>query len=61
MDDIRLNIPVLTDDDGFVGRECPECEKYFKVKFGTGLDTDICICPYCQHENTQDHFYTQDK
>lgn len=59
MDDIKLNIPALTDDDGFVGRECPECEEYFKVKFGTGLDTDICICPYCQHENTQDHYYTQ--
>jgi Zn ribbon nucleic-acid-binding protein len=61
MDNIKIDIPVLTDNNGFVGRECPECEKYFKVKFGTGLETEICICPYCQHENNHDHFYTQEQ
>lgn len=61
MNDIKINIPVLTDDDGFVGRECPECEGYFKLKYGTGLDTEICICPYCQHENNNDQFYTKEQ
>ncbi|MFA5818749.1 MAG: hypothetical protein WC854_05670 [Bacteroidales bacterium] len=61
MDNIKIDIPVLTDDNGFVGRECPECEQYFKVKFGTGLVTDECICPYCGHKNNQDHFYTKDQ
>lgn len=61
MNDIKVNIPVLTDDDGFVGRECPECEEYFMLKYGTGLDTEICICPYCQHENNNDQYYTKEQ
>ena len=61
MNDITIKIPVLTDDDGFVGRECPECNEYFKLKYGTGLDSEICICPYCQHENNNDQFYTKEQ
>lgn len=61
MNMINIEIPVLTDDSGFVGRECPECEQYFKVKFGTGLDTTECICPYCGHKNNHDQFYTKDQ
>ncbi len=48
------------DGDGYTGRECPECKKYFKIKFGTGLpDTDVCHCPYCNHIGQQNEFWTE--
>jgi len=31
--EIPLNFP--TDEHGLTGRECPSCNGYFKVKFGT--------------------------
>jgi len=53
------------DENGLVGRECPnpECLGYFKVKFGTGLKGENlpCHCPYCGHTAGHDHFWTQDQ
>lgn len=60
---IRISIP--TDQDGLVGRECPnpDCLGYFKIKPGTGLaGEDLpCHCPYCGETEGQDHFWTQDQ
>jgi len=59
---IPLEFPA--DEDGFVGRECPdeECQGYFKVTFGTGLtDIDHCICPYCGTKEGHDQFFTQEQ
>lgn len=60
---IRISIP--TDEDGLVGRECPnpDCLGYFKIKPGTGLaGEDLpCHCPYCGETEGQDHFWTQDQ
>lgn len=51
---------IKKDDEGYLGRECPECEKYFKIKPGTGIpDFSDCYCPYCQHMGPQDHFWTK--
>jgi len=36
-DEIRLKVTLPTDDEGMVGRECPQCKQYFKIKPGTGL------------------------
>ena len=62
---IELSIPISTDEDGFLGRECPEeeCLGYFKVEPGTGLvGEDLpCHCPYCGHTAPHDHFWTQDQ
>ncbi len=62
-DGIRVSIPA--DEDGLVGRECPnpECLGYFKIKPGTGLaGEDLpCHCPYCGDTEGQDHFWTQDQ
>ena len=62
-DGIRVSIP--TDEDGLVGRECPnpDCLGYFKIKPGTGLaGEDLpCHCPYCGETEGQDHFWTQDQ
>lgn len=53
-------IDIKPDKDGYIGRECPECEKYFKIKLGTGMpDTDNCHCPYCNCVDKQDEFWTK--
>lgn len=56
---------MASDEDGFLGRECPnkDCLGYFKIQPGTGLAGDNlpCHCPYCGHTDTHDHFWTQDQ
>jgi len=54
---IRVTFP--TDEHGLTGRECPSCKRYFKVKFGTGLPTSHCICPYCGERANHDQFFTE--
>jgi hypothetical protein len=58
---MRLSLPL--DQQGFMGRECPqsECEGYFKVKPGTGLSgPDLqCVCPYCGHQDPPNRFFTK--
>ncbi|MBK8788179.1 MAG: hypothetical protein IPN43_17235 [Chitinophagaceae bacterium] len=56
-----FQISIPKDDDGFVGRECLECKRYFKLKPGTGLPTQHCHCPYCEYEGDQNTFWTQDQ
>ncbi len=56
---ISVNLP--KSKDGFHGRECPECEEYFKVKGGTGLETDMSYCPYCNHYGNADTFFTKEQ
>lgn len=51
---------IKPDEDGYTGRECPACEKYFKIKFGTGLpNATECHCPYCNHIGPQSEFWTK--
>ncbi len=60
-----ISIPIPADEDGLVGRECPnaDCLGYFKIKMGTGLQGPNlpCHCPYCGHTAGQDHFWTQEQ
>lgn len=57
---MEFSVTIESDEDGFTGRECPDCEKYFKIKFGTGIpDATDCHCPYCNHIGPQDEFWTQ--
>lgn len=51
-----FSIPI--DDEGFIGRECPSCQQYFKLRPGTGLPTKMCHCPYCEHEGDISGFAT---
>ena len=57
--EIRLD----TDDRGMIGRECPNsgCGRYFKLKPGTGLDTQESQCPYCGTQGTSIEFLTSDQ
>jgi len=57
---MNTSVTIKPDEHGYIGRECPTCEKYFKIKFGTGLhgSTD-CHCPYCNHIGPQNGFGTK--
>lgn len=57
--DSTIKVRIPPDGKGFVGRECPNCEAYFKVKFGTGLPINYCTCPYCDQKANHDEFFTR--
>lgn len=59
MGDLNVSVSIPLDENGMMGRECLECEQYFKLKPGTGLETDHCHCPYCDYEGNADTFWTQ--
>ena len=59
--DMSVKVNLSPDEQGFTGRECPKCYKYFKVKFGTGLPTSICHCPYCGYTGDHNEFFTKDQ
>lgn len=56
-------VPIRPDEEGFLGRECPnpDCEGYFKIEPGTGLKgQDLpCHCPYCGYTGAQNEFWTK--
>ncbi len=58
-----MTVSIRPDEGGYLGRECPECEHYFKITPGTGLKGEDlpCVCPYCGHHNSHDTFFTQDQ
>lgn len=58
----QIRIQLQSDDKGLIGRECPTCEGYFKVKPGTGIKDSIpCTCPYCGHVGEHKTFYTKEQ
>ncbi len=61
----QVSIALPRDDEGYVGRECPQqtCEGYFKIKPGTGLTGPNlpCHCPYCGHIGSAGDFSTEDQ
>lgn len=47
----EFSVETKPDKEGYTNRECPKCEKYFKIKFGIGLTaTTDCHCPYCNQK-----------
>ena len=57
---MKIPIKLNPDHEGYTGRECLKCEKYFKIKFGTGLpNATDCHCPYCNYVGPQDEFWTK--
>ena len=59
--DMSIKVSLPPGEQGFTGRECPKCYKYFKVKSGTGLPISICHCPYCGYIGDHDGFFTKDQ
>jgi len=61
METHTTSISLTPDENGLVGRECPSCKMYFKIKPGTGIKTIQCICPYCGFSEEGQAFLTQDQ
>ena len=59
----EIQIEFKSDEKGMVGRQCPagECGSYFKLKPGSGLNTDVTRCPYCENESASGDFLTTDQ
>ena len=60
----QFKVSLPTDEDGYVGRECPveECKGYFKIIPGTGFrGITECYCPYCGRKADSDSFPTPDQ
>jgi hypothetical protein len=59
---VEISVPIEPDEEGYLGRECPQCEKYFKVKGGTGIpNVPACHCPYCNHVGDHNTFWTKEQ
>jgi hypothetical protein len=63
-DRFEMSIKMPADDDGLVGRECPNAgcsPAYFKVKPGTGITANqsVSYCPYCDHAAEPGSFLTR--
>ena len=56
-----ISVPMSTDEHGFFGRECPSCNKYFKLKPVIDFATTQGICPYCGYTVVLQDFITQDQ
>jgi hypothetical protein len=56
-----IDVPIPTDERGLVGRRCPACLRYFKLKLGTGLPTETCHCPYCGYAADISEFTTPEQ
>lgn len=59
-DEIHMSISLPLGEDGMIGRKCPECDGYFKLKPGTGLaDINTTACPYCEYQDEPSAFHTE--
>ena len=62
MENRQVSVTLPTDSNGYLGRTCPNCKEYFKIKLGTGLKgINTCICPYCNHKATSSEFTTAEQ
>jgi len=60
----QFNVPINPDENGYIGRECPDqkCLGYFKITPGTGVKGPAaCHCPYCGHIGEQSTFFTPEQ
>ena len=59
----EIAVTLELDDQGMIGRQCPhdDCGLYFKLRLGTGRDTDSLRCPYCRAEGDPSSFFTKDQ
>ena len=59
VDEIHMSINLPIDEEGMLGRQCPLCDTYFKIRLGTGIpDIETVACPYCGHQADFGEFHT---
>lgn len=60
---MTISVPIPSDRDGLLGRECPACEKQFRLDKGswpTGSSDDTC-CPYCGQWEKPSSYWTKEQ
>jgi len=58
---VSFSVSIPIDDDGFFGRECPECEQHFRIAHTDydRLPDDVRLwCVYCGHTDDHGEFLT---
>jgi len=58
---MKISVSLPTDELGFLGRECPQCNRYFKIKTEKGLQSSELTCPYCSFAGDPRKFITKDQ
>ncbi|MHB9129721.1 MAG: hypothetical protein ACYDBB_01355 [Armatimonadota bacterium] len=68
MSEIVLELRFPHDEDGYFRRECPFCQRQFKVPVGETLDTipdndetQEFYCPYCAQQSRGGTWWTQEQ
>lgn len=64
LEEVRLDVSVPTDEEGYLDRECPnsDCEFVFKVYLDDWEredNGDSAFCPRCRHEADGNHWWTK--
>src|SRR2546425_5163034 len=68
MSEVSIEMKVPLDSDGFIRRECPNCERKFKLKytdFNIEIPEDTSIeshyCPYCYELASLNSWWTKEQ
>ena len=60
-DEFTLAVTMPEDEEGFFGRECPSCQRHFRVAsddYEVLPDEQMLWCVYCGHHDHNDEFVT---
>lgn len=63
-DGFTAHVSIPLDEDGYFGRECPGCDRWFKMNHDEyqALPEDLELtCPYCGHREEHSEFMTSDQ
>ena len=61
-DEARFTVSMPLEEDGHLGRECPECRQHFRIDnqdYGALPDNLVLWCAYCGHSDEHSEFLTQ--
>jgi uncharacterized Zn finger protein (UPF0148 family) len=65
LDETKISIPIETDENGFIDKECPdeECMFVFKVheEDWKNFKEESVFCPMCGNESISDNFWTTEQ
>jgi hypothetical protein len=59
---VKISVTIPGDDAGYFGRQCPSCERIFRMRINDykALPDDLRLtCPYCCHEDDHSKFFTK--